>query len=152
MTDAPTRKTHPAEYAAWTDMHARCSDPSHPRYADEGGRGISVCDRWTGPDRFANFLEDVGPMPDAPTPQPEGAPHVTTFRNKNGMRVSEEFFSVEVAEDGTWFRAYDDGRGEVAYQEWLEMIEQAGRTVGPPTLKAYLAAAPAERKSRVIDA
>jgi len=54
---------------------------------------------------------------------------VTTFRNKNGMRVSEEFFSVEVAEDGTWFRAYDDGRGEVAYQEWLEMIEQAGRTV-----------------------
>lgn len=49
-----------SEYDTWRAMHVRCSDPSHPRYADYGGRGIRVCGRW---DDFVAFLQDMGPRP-----------------------------------------------------------------------------------------
>lgn len=45
-------------------MRYRCSRVSHPAFADYGGRGIKVCDRW---DNFANFLEDMGEIPDGMT-------------------------------------------------------------------------------------
>lgn len=44
-------------------MKARCQRPAHPRYADYGGRGIRVCDRWLGPGGFSRFLADVGERP-----------------------------------------------------------------------------------------
>src|SRR5450631_2723341 len=70
-----------------------------------------------------------------------------TFKNEAGKRrVSDEFFGVAVSADGREFRAFDDGGGEATYQVWREMVEQTGRTV-LPTLKAYLTATPAERRS-----
>ncbi len=54
--------------AAYIDMLARCYMPAHPAYADEGGRGIRVCDRWLA--GFRNFVEDLG-LP----PESEGAHH-----------------------------------------------------------------------------
>ncbi len=53
------------EYRAWSGMKRRCLDPTNHAYADYGGRGITVCDRWQGADGFAHFLADLGP---APTP------------------------------------------------------------------------------------
>lgn len=47
-------------YMTWGDMINRCTNASHPRYADYGGRGVSVCDRWR---RFENFLADMGDRP-----------------------------------------------------------------------------------------
>lgn len=44
-------------YRVWGGMKSRCTNPRVKQYADYGGRGISVCDRWQS---FANFLEDVG--------------------------------------------------------------------------------------------
>lgn len=41
-------------------MIRRCTNPEHPRYADWGGRGIIVCDRWLS---FENFLADMGERP-----------------------------------------------------------------------------------------
>lgn len=41
-------------------MRQRCNNPKHPRYADWGGRGITVCKRW---DEFSNFLDDMGVAP-----------------------------------------------------------------------------------------
>ena len=41
-------------------MIARCYNPKHPRFADYGGRGITVCERWL---TFANFLADMGEPP-----------------------------------------------------------------------------------------
>ena len=49
------------EYDAWCNLRRRCYDPEHPRYADWGGRGISVCDRWRHD--FAAFIADMGPRP-----------------------------------------------------------------------------------------
>jgi hypothetical protein len=44
-------------------MIARCTHPSAPSYPNYGGRGITVCDRWSGPEGIANFIADVWPKP-----------------------------------------------------------------------------------------
>lgn len=47
-------------YRAWKSMRERCGRPSHNQYADYGGRGIQVCDRWH---TFTNFVADMGHPP-----------------------------------------------------------------------------------------
>ena len=53
---------HPAAYG-WYSMTARCTNPAATGYANYGGRGIKVCDRWSGPDGLANFIADMWPKP-----------------------------------------------------------------------------------------
>lgn len=48
------------EYCAWTQMRDRCRRQSHPGYELYGGRGITVCARWSS---FQNFLADMGRRP-----------------------------------------------------------------------------------------
>lgn len=48
-------------YGSWSHMLSRCRDPSNTRYADYGGRGITVCAEWAD---FVTFLTDMGPRPD----------------------------------------------------------------------------------------
>lgn len=50
-----------AEYRIWQAMKARCSNPNTIRFADYGGRGITVCDRWRA--SFEAFYADMGPRP-----------------------------------------------------------------------------------------
>ena len=42
-------------------MKDRCFNSRHPRYADYGGRGITVCQRWR--DDFQAFMRDIGTKP-----------------------------------------------------------------------------------------
>lgn len=49
-------------YIAWREMRDRCRDENNNRYADYGGRGISVCVEWDF--SFASFLADMGGRPD----------------------------------------------------------------------------------------
>ena len=58
-------------------MHGRCGNPKHPRYADYGGRGITVCERWHS---FENFLADMGEPP----------PGLTLDRINNDLGYSPE--------------------------------------------------------------
>lgn len=51
-------------YMTWADMVARCSRPTHKRWADYGGRGITVCERWLN---FSDFLTDMGERPEGLT-------------------------------------------------------------------------------------
>lgn len=52
--------TYTPEFNVWQHMRARCMRTSHKAYADYGGRGISVCDRWHS---FENFYADMGLRP-----------------------------------------------------------------------------------------
>ena len=49
------------EYRVWCAMKERCYLISDPAYANYGGRGISVCERWKI--SFANFINDMGRRP-----------------------------------------------------------------------------------------
>lgn len=42
-------------YVTYHGMHSRCERKSHPSYHNYGGRGISVCDEWSGKNGFFNF-------------------------------------------------------------------------------------------------
>lgn len=50
-------------YAIWSAMKARCENERNPRFADYGGRGITVCSDWSA--SFEAFLSSMGPRPSA---------------------------------------------------------------------------------------
>ena len=54
------RRTHP-ESGCYRQMIERCSNERHHCWANYGGRGIRVCERWLS--SFDDFLADVGPRP-----------------------------------------------------------------------------------------
>lgn len=62
-------------YRIWCLMRQRCRDPNRKNWADYGGRGIRVCDRWEN--SFENFLADVGP-------RPSRAHQIDRYPNKDG--------------------------------------------------------------------
>lgn len=47
-------------YRSWKDMRSRCLNQNDFDYADYGGRGIAVCERWKD---FAAFVADMGKRP-----------------------------------------------------------------------------------------
>lgn len=49
------------EYRVWQTMVHRCTSPTSPAYADYGGRGITVCERWLNSPQA--FVDDMGPRP-----------------------------------------------------------------------------------------
>lgn len=61
--ESTDRKKSP-EYKAWQSMLVRCFNPKNPRYADYGGRGVTVCEEWRYD--FSAFLAEIGRRP---TPQ-----------------------------------------------------------------------------------
>lgn len=58
------KSTHPL-IEIYRDLVRRCTNPNHAKYADHGGRGISVCQEWL--DDFWTFVSDVGPRPEGKT-------------------------------------------------------------------------------------
>lgn len=65
------------EYTSWREMRRRCLSQRHKRYADYGGRGLTICDQWSD---FGAFLGDMGPRP----------PGLSLDRIDNGAGYSPE--------------------------------------------------------------
>ena len=42
-------------YKTYYSMHARCENKNHKHYKHYGGRGIKVCEEWSGKDGFFHF-------------------------------------------------------------------------------------------------
>jgi hypothetical protein len=59
-----TGDTQTRTYTSWSKMLYRCRTSTCHAYADYGGRGISVCERWLS---FENFLADMGERPEGKT-------------------------------------------------------------------------------------
>lgn len=53
-------KTETPEYKIWSNINTRCNNSASKSYANYGGRGIKVCERWAD---FENFLADMGKRP-----------------------------------------------------------------------------------------
>ncbi len=53
------------EYKSWSGMKDRCLNPLCRGWSKYGGRGITVCERWSA--SFEDFLEDMGRKPSGTT-------------------------------------------------------------------------------------
>lgn len=51
-------------YLSWICMQSRCYNIKNKSFADYGGRGIRVCERWA---KFENFVADMGERPTGKT-------------------------------------------------------------------------------------
>ena len=51
------------EYQCWINTKRRCTNPNARGFQDYGGRGIRVCERWSGENGFQHFLADMGRKP-----------------------------------------------------------------------------------------
>lgn len=60
MTPRGYRNHHPL-YKIWEAMLRRCRNEHDTSYANYGGRGVTVCARWTA--SFTAFLADMGERP-----------------------------------------------------------------------------------------
>lgn len=56
-----TKVSGTTTHRIWKGIVARCTIQSASGYANYGGRGITVCERWRN--SFANFLADMGERP-----------------------------------------------------------------------------------------
>lgn len=65
--------TKSAEYAIWNQINQRCHNPRSKSYVSNGGRGITICERWQS---FAAFYSDMGQRP--------STQHRLARINKNG--------------------------------------------------------------------
>lgn len=56
------------EYRTLMAMKTRCYNKNFKRYADYGGRGITICDRWLDKRYgYENFIADMGRCPEGLT-------------------------------------------------------------------------------------
>ncbi len=60
----PNAEYHHPLYRTWSQMHRRCESARSKDFMSYGGRGISVCERWSS---FAAFVGDMGPRPEGRT-------------------------------------------------------------------------------------
>ena len=62
MSKTDNRKQHPL-WATYSGICRRIRSKTDVQYPNYGGRGIKICERWSGVGGFYNFMDDMGPKP-----------------------------------------------------------------------------------------
>lgn len=93
---ASSKNGRSSEYKTWSDMKTRCFNSKSQNYPLYGGRGITVCERWS--QSFGNFLSDMGTKPFLKAQidrinndgnyEPGNCRWVDAFQNSRNRRVS----------------------------------------------------------------
>jgi len=71
-------QTYSREYECWGRMIQRCTNPKNKSWANYGGRGITVCEKWLS---FEAFIADMGERP---------SPQHSIDRKDNSLGYSAE--------------------------------------------------------------
>lgn len=89
------------EYISFQSMHLRCGNPKYPAYLN-----IRVCDRWSGPKGFINFLADcgkrkpgytIGRMGDSGNYEPDNAWFMSPEDQKQHKAIKRQFIRNTLA-------------------------------------------------------
>jgi hypothetical protein len=82
-----TPEAYRLTYLVWRDLQSRCHNPKNMEYHNYGGRGVTVCPQWCGPDGFRTFLKDMGPRP---VVSPAGKSRMSIDRRDNSKGYSPQ--------------------------------------------------------------
>jgi len=63
ISDFRDGRTKHRLYITFNKIRERCNSPKAKAYGNYGGRGIKMCERWSGRYGFKNFLDDMGERP-----------------------------------------------------------------------------------------
>lgn len=58
------RKKYTPTQVTYYAMRERCRDGHLPKFRNYGGKGVKLCERWSGRQGFRNFLADMGERPE----------------------------------------------------------------------------------------
>lgn len=111
---------HPL-YSVWKGIHGRCrgyNPDDVPCYVDQH---ITVCDRWSGPEGFVNFIEDMGDRPEGTQIDridnskgysPENCRWVTCKENQRNRRTTKNItFNGKTQCVAAWTEELGFGKG-----------------------------------------
>ncbi len=116
---------HPL-YAMWKGMHNRCRNKNSGQYEDYGGRGVMVCERWSGQMGFSNFVADMGDRPGGYTIERKDnekgyepgncfwAPRKVQARNKRNNRLLVAFGRTQCLT--AWAEEYEMSKAKLYHR------------------------------------
>jgi hypothetical protein len=114
------------EYSSWEHMIQRCRNENNDSFANYGGRGITVCDRWL---RFQNFLDDMGERPDDMTLDRIDVNGNYEPTNCRWATLSEQSINTRVRKDNkTGYKGvYEEKRPRYRDKKWYVEVKRDGR-------------------------
>lgn len=127
------------EYRAWKRLTDRCYNPKCAAFENYGGRGITVCDRWRGPQGFQNFLADMGEKPN-----PKHLFSLERIDNNKGYSPENCRWATyqEQARNTRWNRLITYNNETLCLEEWATRLGMKSATLAQrlkrlPTHEAF---------------
>ncbi len=110
-----------AEYRIWSAMVSRCTSPTNRNYANYGGRGIQICERWLK--SFANFYADIGNRPPGTHANGRAIYSLDRINNEGDYEPSNcRWATPEEQNNNTRFNHYVEIEGvKKSLTEWLHI-------------------------------